>query len=44
LDRQKELSELLWAANAAKEAYKTLLFRTGELVKSRFVAQSGQTG
>jgi type I restriction enzyme S subunit len=37
LDRQKELSELLWAANAAKEAYKTLLFRADELVKSKFM-------
>jgi type I restriction enzyme S subunit len=41
LDRQKELSELLWAANAAKEAYKTLLSRTDELVKSRFIEMFG---
>jgi type I restriction enzyme S subunit len=44
LDRQKALSELFWSANVAKEAYKTLLFRTDELVKSRFVALSGQAG
>jgi type I restriction enzyme S subunit len=41
LNKQKELSKLFWAADAAKEAYKTLLFRTDELVKSRFIEMFG---
>jgi type I restriction enzyme S subunit len=35
---QRKLIELLWAANATREAYKKLLLVTDELVKSRFIA------
>ena len=41
LAEQKKLAELLWAANAAREAYKKLLEATDELVKSRFVEMFG---
>ena len=37
LDKQRELADLLWAANSTREAYKKLVFATGELVKSRFL-------
>jgi type I restriction enzyme S subunit len=37
LAEQRKLADLLWAANTAREAYKTLLVTTDELVKSRFV-------
>ena len=36
LSEQRKLADLLWAANAAKEAYKELLAATNELVKSQF--------
>ena len=36
LTQQKELAELLWAANKAKDAYKRLMTATDELVKSQF--------
>ena len=38
---QHKLADLLWAANAAREAYKKLLNLTDELVKSRFVEMFG---
>ncbi|MDR0455045.1 MAG: restriction endonuclease subunit S [Deferribacteraceae bacterium] len=44
LDEQRKLAELLWSANAAKEAYKKLLVLTDEMCKSRFcVRYIGQT-
>jgi type I restriction enzyme S subunit len=39
--RQQQLSKILWAATEAKNAYKTLLFLTEQLVKSRFVEMFG---
>ena len=36
LAEQQKLAELLWAANATREAYKKLLTKTDELVKSQF--------
>jgi type I restriction enzyme S subunit len=36
LAEQKKLATLLWAAHAVREAYKKLLSRTDELVKSQF--------
>jgi len=41
LSEQRKLADLLWAANAAKEAYKELLAATDELVKSQFVEMFG---
>jgi type I restriction enzyme S subunit len=37
IEEQHKLSELLWAANSAWEAYKNLLSTTDELVKSQFL-------
>jgi type I restriction enzyme S subunit len=39
--RQQQLSKILWAATEAKNAYKSLLFLTEQLVKSRFVEMFG---
>ncbi|MDR1581164.1 MAG: restriction endonuclease subunit S [Synergistaceae bacterium] len=36
---QRKLADLLWAANATREAYKKLLAVTDELVKSQFVEE-----
>jgi len=36
IEAQKKLSEVLWAFQEAKEAYKKLLTATDELVKSQF--------
>ena len=41
LTEQQKLADLLWAANATREAYKKLLFATTEIVKSRFVEMFG---
>jgi type I restriction enzyme S subunit len=38
---QQRLADLLWAANATREAYKKLLAATDEIVKSRFVEMFG---
>ncbi len=37
IKEQEKLSELLWAANDTKEAYKNLLLLTNEFVKSQFM-------
>lgn len=37
IEKQEKLSELLWAANDTKEAYKKLLCLTDELIKSQFI-------
>lgn len=37
--KQKELSDLLWAINDTKLAYRKMLIATDELVKSQFIAQ-----
>lgn len=36
MDEQRRLAQLLWAMDAAKQAYKKLLSKTDELVKSQF--------
>jgi type I restriction enzyme S subunit len=41
LAEQYKLADLLWAANATREAYKNLLSATNELVKSQFVEMFG---
>jgi type I restriction enzyme S subunit len=38
---QRKLTDLLWAANATREAYKKLLNLTDQIVKSRFVEMFG---
>jgi type I restriction enzyme S subunit len=42
IDEQRRLSEILWAFDDAKQAYKKLLKLTDELVKSRFVEMFGE--
>ena len=37
LEKQKELAEILWAAEETKQSYKKLLQKTEELAKSRFL-------
>ncbi len=39
MDRQKELSEILWAMDTAKKSYQKLIAATDELVKSQFMEQ-----
>lgn len=39
--KQKELSDLLWAINDTKLAYRKMLIATDELVKSQFIARFG---
>lgn len=39
--KQKELSDLLWAINDTKLAYRKMLIATDELVKSQFIALFG---
>lgn len=41
IDKQKELVELLWSLVDTKEAYKNLLQKTDELVKSQFIEMFG---
>ncbi len=36
LDEQRKLAKILWAAEETKQAYKTLLQKTDELVKAKF--------
>ena len=42
LAEQKKLADLLWAMDAAKQAYQRLLQKTDELVKSRFSEMFGR--
>jgi len=44
MQEQRRLAELLWAANAAREAYKKLISAADELVKSQFVEMFGDKG
>lgn len=44
IDTQRKLSTLLWAMERAKTAYKNLIARTDELVKSQFVEMFGLPG
>ena len=41
IDTQRKLSTLLWAMERAKTAYKNLIARTDELVKSQFIEMFG---
>ena len=41
IEKQKELSEKLWAAYRLKESYRKLLKATDEMVKSRFIEMFG---
>lgn len=41
LAEQKKLADLLWAMDAAKQAYQRLLQKTDELVKSQFIEMFG---
>ena len=42
MDRQKELSEILWAMDTAKKSYQKLIAATDELVKSQFIEMFGK--
>ena len=42
IEIQKKLSDVLWAINDTKEAYKELLKQTDELVKSQFIEMFGK--
>ena len=42
IDTQRKLSTLLWAMERAKTAYKNLIAKTDELVKSQFVEMFGE--
>ena len=39
IETQRKLSALLWAMERTKTAYKNLIAKTDELVKSKFVAR-----
>ncbi len=41
LEKQRSLARILWAINRTSEAYKVLLARTADLVKSQFVEMFG---
>lgn len=40
IDKQRELSELLWAMDATKKSYQKLIAATDELVKSQFIGHA----
>ena len=42
MDKQRELAELLWAIDDTKKAYKKLMEKTDELVKSQFIEMFGE--
>ncbi len=42
LERQKELAEILWAAEETKQAYKTLLQKTDDMVRVEFEKMFGK--
>lgn len=44
LEKQKQLAEVLWAMDDAKQSYQKLIKATDELVKSQFVAMFGNLG
>ena len=41
IEKQRELSDLLWAMQRTKQAYQELLVKTDELVKSQFIEMFG---
>ena len=44
IEEQRTLASVLWAMNDTKEAYKKLLIKTEELVKSQFIERFGRPG
>ena len=44
IEKQRELSDLLWAMQCTKQAYQDLLRQTDELVKSQFIEMFGNIG
>lgn len=44
MEKQKELAQILWAAEETKQAYKTLLQKTDDLIKARFEELFGTIG
>lgn len=44
MDKQRELSKLLWAMEGTKKTYKKLIEKTDELVKSQFIEMFGELG
>ena len=42
IDKQKALSDMLWAVNDAKKAYRTLLIKTDNILKSQFIEMFGE--
>lgn len=44
LARQRELANLLWAANDLKESYKKAIIATDEMLKAKFREMFGETG
>lgn len=43
MDKQRELTDLLWAMDATKKSYQELIAATDELVKSQFIGPAGHT-
>ena len=44
IEKQRELAELLWAANDLKESYKKLIAATDEMLKAKFREMFGERG
>ena len=44
MDKQRELTELLWAMDATRKSYQELITATDELVKSQFIDMFGNLG
>lgn len=44
LEEQKKLAKILWAAEETKQAYKKLLQKTDDMVKSQFIEMFGRPG
>ena len=44
IEKQRELAELLWAANDLKESYKKLIAATDEMLKAKFREMFGECG
>ena len=44
IEKQRELAELLWAANDLKESYKKLIIATDEMLKAKFREMFGECG
>ena len=44
IEKQRELAELLWAANDLKESYKKLIVATDEMLKAKFREMFGECG